>query len=656
MESNELLGKQVFGNWVVKELIGTGSFGNVYRIERNEYGHSYVAAMKSISIPAASSEIEEIRAVIKSEEEVRDYFKNIVDDLVNEITMMDKLKGNSNIVSYEDHLVIQKKDKLGFEIYIRMEILTPLNIYIEQKDFTVADIIILGINICRALEICHNNNIIHRDIKPQNIYVSKFGDYKLGDFGIAKQMERDSLVQSKKGTFAYMAPEVYLGKAYEESVDTYSLGLVLYRLLNDNRTPFLPYHPTAITYEDKELSLTSRMSGMPIPPPRIAIEPLVKIILKACAFKAEDRYEEAVQMRSDLERIDLNYYRNFKISANGTDINEASNSKLFGGNASFAIPNSIPVNKQEYEESTVWGKRETVKQTTEDYSGLFDSNIKETSSNKDVLEKTMEDIDKKLKDNKKEGFASKIKKLSLNKKVAIIAGMIFLLLFLLVMCSPSTDSANRTNTNTATEATTNSVDKPTTTTKVQRNGFEKVTYTTGTFEGNFANGKRQGKGIYLYSNGNKYEGEWVNDLKEGKGKFTFADGTVCEGIWKAGMRNGSCETRYPNGNIYQGIYVNDLRQDTKGKFTYSNGTVHIGVFEKDNMTGYGERTFADGGSYKGDFVNGLREGKGVYRYPNGDYYDGEWKKDNRNGKGYFYYASSNKLVQEVWENGKRVTK
>lgn len=99
---------------------------------------------------------------------------------------MSKLRGNSNIVSYEDHNVIEKQDgEFGWDIFIRMELLTPIVQYFTDNAPTQQDIIKLGIDICKALEVCGKYNIIHRDIKPSNIFVSDVGEFKLGDFGVA---------------------------------------------------------------------------------------------------------------------------------------------------------------------------------------------------------------------------------------------------------------------------------------------------------------------------------------------------------------------------------------------------------------------------------------------------------------------------------------
>lgn len=295
--------KDTFHNWKVCECIGSGAFGKVYRIVRTEFGHTYEAALKVLEIPQHSSDVETIRHEGMSEQGITEYFESVVEDIVQEFVLMSALKGNSNIVSYEDHEVVRKKDSFGWDIYIRMELLTPLYTYTEQHQMMESDVIKMGIHLCKALELCESHHIIHRDIKPENIFVSNNGDFKLGDFGIARELEKTSCDLSKKGTKSYMAPEVYKGMEYNFSVDIYSLGVVLYRYLNNNRLPFYPNAPEPIRYSDKEEATLLRMSGKEMPKPCNASEKLADIILKACAYDPSKRYGSAREMREDLERI-----------------------------------------------------------------------------------------------------------------------------------------------------------------------------------------------------------------------------------------------------------------------------------------------------------------------------------------------------------------
>ena len=293
----------IFGEWSIVREIGEGSFGKVFEIERRDFGYTYKAALKAITIPQSRSEIERIADDGMGPESVTAYFRGFVQELVEEFRIMSKLKGESNIVSYEDHRVIEHTDEIGWDVFIRMELLTPLTKYAKEHGISRADVIRLGIDICSALELCRKNNIIHRDIKPENIFVSENGKFKLGDFGIAKTVEKTTGGLSKKGTYTYMAPEVYKGEAYGASVDIYSLGIVLYRFMNNNRAPFLPPYPTPIKYADRESAMARRIKGETLPAPANADEALSRVILKACAYKPEERYRSAADMRHDLEAL-----------------------------------------------------------------------------------------------------------------------------------------------------------------------------------------------------------------------------------------------------------------------------------------------------------------------------------------------------------------
>ena len=292
-----------WNEWTVVEFIGEGSFGKVYKIKREEFGYTYYSALKVIRIPQEKAEVTVARHEGMSEEGITTYFQGMVEDIVSEFVLMSQLRGDSNIVSFEDHKVEKLEDEFGWDIYIRMELLTPLFEYLRNNTLTIRDVIKMGIDMCKALEICQRHNIIHRDIKPENIFVSEQGNYKLGDFGIARQLEKTSTGLSKKGTQSYMAPEVYKGQRYNSTVDIYSLGLVLYRFLNNNRMPFFPPYPEEIHFSDQKRANLMRMSGEAMDAPCNAKGRLAEIVLKACAYEPKDRYKSAYEMRRALESI-----------------------------------------------------------------------------------------------------------------------------------------------------------------------------------------------------------------------------------------------------------------------------------------------------------------------------------------------------------------
>ena len=280
--------KHALGDWKIVRLLGAGQYGKVYEIERMDFGTVYRAALKIITIPQSEEEFQEIKATGMNDTEISRYFKSAVEDFVREFALMAQLKGHTNIVSYEDHRVIPAENGIGWTILIRMELLTSLTKYVAEKQMTRRDVMKLGIDICKALELCQKVNVIHRDIKPANIFVSRMGEYKLGDFGVARMIE--NTMSGRTGTDTYMAPEVYYEEKYGPSADIYSLGIVLYRLLNFNRAPFLPAYPHTVTYRDNAEAFRRRINGEELPDPAQADGRLVEIVLKACAYRTADRY------------------------------------------------------------------------------------------------------------------------------------------------------------------------------------------------------------------------------------------------------------------------------------------------------------------------------------------------------------------------------
>ena len=295
----------VWPEWELIEKIGEGSFGKVYKAKRTERGRSFYSAIKIISIPASKGELDSVRAEMNNEQSTREYFRNLVEDCIQEIYTMEHFCGNSHVVSFEDFKVVEYLDEIGWDISIRMEYLTSFMDYCTGKELTEKEVIKLGCDLAMALIYCRKLNIIHRDVKPENIFVSRFGDFKLGDFGIAREQAHTMSNMSKKGTYSYMAPEIYKGEKYDSSIDIYSLGIVLYKLMNQNRLPFLSLDKQLITYRDKENALARRMAGEKMPAPVNASAAFSHIILKACAYEPGKRYRKPEDMLRDLEKLRL---------------------------------------------------------------------------------------------------------------------------------------------------------------------------------------------------------------------------------------------------------------------------------------------------------------------------------------------------------------
>lgn len=305
MDEKLLSSMQPFWNsWYIDGVIGEGSYGSVYRIVREEFGQKYYSALKIISTPKNRSELKQALMEGMSERDAQEYFKSKAEEIYKEIIMMAKLKGKSSIVSYEDHQVVERKGgEIGYDILIRMELLKGLNDYVMSRTLEIPEIVRMGKEVCQGLVICQNNGIMHRDIKPDNIFITKDNEFKLGDFGIARKMESLEHGFTIRGTYEYMAPEVYHGEEYDGRVDIYSLGIVLYMFLNKKKTPFLPTDTTKINHNMRQEALKQRFSGEQMETPMLAGEALSYVIMRAIAYDPEERYQTAKDFLSALESI-----------------------------------------------------------------------------------------------------------------------------------------------------------------------------------------------------------------------------------------------------------------------------------------------------------------------------------------------------------------
>lgn len=293
----------VFDHWRIKEFLGSGSGGKsaVFKLRRADasWGES---ALKVINLIEERGNEASLTVYRRNEyEQAKMACKKAAE---REVQYMDELRGNSNIVDYLDHKFVDWSDESGFgcDMLIRMELLEDLRSRLRNgNQYSQKEILKIGRDICMALVLCHRKGIIHRDIKPENIFINSYGNYKLGDFGVSRILSNapSAMASTGIGTPEYAAPEQFSG-GHDKRVDIYSLGLVLYELSNGNRLPF------AETSYVRPLDINRRQMGEPLPAPSNASKAFADVILKACAFKKEDRYQTAEEFLKVLNSISEN--------------------------------------------------------------------------------------------------------------------------------------------------------------------------------------------------------------------------------------------------------------------------------------------------------------------------------------------------------------
>lgn len=288
-----------WSDWTITDILGQGSFGTVYTIVKNEDTDDEVAnALKIVSIPGDETEAIELRKEYRTKESLKAYYTSMSNEFSREIETMNLLKGNPYVVSIIDYEIVELEQ--GYIFYIQMELLTSLTDYFMMEPITEEIVIRMGMDITKCLEVCQKHRIIHRDIKPDNIFYNGT-NFCLGDFGIARQVDPGQRTLSFKGSFSYMAPEIFHNEKYDSRVDIYSLGLVLYRLMNQNKEPFIDPDKQLVYYRDREDAMNKRMAGESLIAPIEASESFASVILKACEFSPEDRYQNPSAFLKDLE-------------------------------------------------------------------------------------------------------------------------------------------------------------------------------------------------------------------------------------------------------------------------------------------------------------------------------------------------------------------
>ena len=267
------LDKLVLGKYWVEKLINSGSFASVFRAK--EELTNRIVAIKTLS---------------KSS-----YPPGRMRYLLTELSAMGLNWGHPNIVSIH---TVEPGDE-NYIAYIIMEHVDgpSLRELINEKPIPPYQVINIALDVCRGLSAAHECNIIHRDIKPQNILLTSKLIAKISDFGVARILETaNEYVGTITGTRKYMSPEQYDGN-YDHRADLYSTGLTLYEMLT-GKSPFRGADHNEI--QAKKRAASFDLASVP--------EDFHEILRKALHPDVNGRYRTATEMYDDLEVIRRQWY------------------------------------------------------------------------------------------------------------------------------------------------------------------------------------------------------------------------------------------------------------------------------------------------------------------------------------------------------------
>lgn len=283
----------LFGSWYVESKVSEGKNSKFYKVYQPDGDGKHYAGLKIVRFPSGEQELSRVIASGKYQN-VDEYLDSLQENVMTNMGIMRSLSYHKNIVPVHNFTVIREVS--CFYLLCLVDILTPLSEYLSFEAVSKNDVITIGKDICHAMIAFREKGIIHHDITPENIYVDASGNYKLGDFGV---YDYETGISEAS---VYRAPELY-EKNYlsDVSSDIYSLGILLYKLLNNNRLPFLPPYPAPISLSDREQSFARCMRGEAFPTPANADYKLGSVISKATAFNPDARYLSPMAMLTQLE-------------------------------------------------------------------------------------------------------------------------------------------------------------------------------------------------------------------------------------------------------------------------------------------------------------------------------------------------------------------
>jgi serine/threonine protein kinase len=237
--------------------------------------------------------------------------KFLPDELAGDPDATRRFRREAQTIALLNHpqiCTIYEVDEYESRTFIAMERLEGANLktHMARKTLEMSEIIDIALQIAQALDAAHSKGVIHRDIKPGNIFVSEQGRVKVLDFGLARripaeastfEMEGSTMPGRPIGTASYMAPERILQMPLDPRCDLFSLGVVMYEMAT-GRLPFAAASPaeTVTNILEKEPAPVTMLS-----PNRSG--QLDRVVKKLLAKNAEDRYASAAALCADLERL-----------------------------------------------------------------------------------------------------------------------------------------------------------------------------------------------------------------------------------------------------------------------------------------------------------------------------------------------------------------
>jgi len=499
-----------------------------------------------------------------------------------------------------------------------------------------------------ALEHVHKAGLIHRDVKPANIFVRSDGSPVLLDFGAARNdISQHSKSVTSLATAGYAPLEQYDTRGNQGPwSDIYGFSATLYRTLTGERPPDAAGRVLKDSLEPLSKRLNGKHEGR-----------ILQAIDKGLAILPEARPQSVAAWRSL-------FGGKSPLSDRGQ---EAAQRQLRSGSEEGVVNSSSPKTQQKVQEVKqesgshsllIWGfSLSCVVGILFWISNLPESSSPQTQSQPTAISITSppESLPPKNEGNRtqegkggEKGVLPPAQRDTDDVKTSTVAA-----------CPSDKPSSQWTDCKGSETSGTGA--KYTGTYKQGVfHGYGELS-PGGKFEGDlylgeFRNGTYHGKGTYTFANGNRYVGEWRDGKNNGQGTFFHASGDKYQGGFKDNNFEGKGTYTYKSGDVFTGLFRAGVRQG-KGSYRFSSGEVHESNYVDGKETNPVTVRFTTGAVYVGDvnFETQRWEGRGTYSFKDGSRYVGEYKDGKRHGSGTLYLPSGQVYQSGVWRAGEYIS-
>jgi len=621
--SNLPVGTILLGKFIIGKVLGKGGFGVTYlaydlRRECKVAIKEYMPDTLSYRTPGKT-----LVSTYLGEKE--DSFKLGSEKFYEEAKTISKFNGHPNIINVHEFFYENNTAYFVMEYIDGMDLKT----YIIQKGGKISqdEGINLLIPIMDALIVVHSIGILHRDISPDNIYITKAGDVKLLDFGAARQVvgeKSKSLSVILKPGFAPFEQYQTRGKQGPWT-DVYALAATMYYCLAGQI-------PEA-AMDRMEVDNIKLLSGINVN----VSENVEQILQKALSIKGIDRYQTMAEFKQAFINARFSIYQNNKTPVVKLEENINKPALKYRKNIiSIAIAAAILIIT--CINFTIW--QITKNDSTEvSRNGNATPNFSPVKSNDYVTPKLAEvTSDSTQSNNSITSATSTETDVQLENQLTSVSNVDY-------VYATSNFSVKSKYTGKWKDNKPNGLGKLTIYEDYSKHWIygDKLT-------GNFINGVLIGEGELTRTNGDIYKGNFDGD-SEGQGCYISKDYTY-DGQWKNGQHDGQGTVTFPNGDKYEGQFKNSVFEG-QGTYYYSNGSKYAGEWINGQQNGQGMLKDSNG-LYIGKWENGRQNGQGTIVWSNLSKYVGEWKNGTMDGQGTLFDAEDNITKQGKWVNNEFV--